>query len=146
MISKIILSCFLCFQFLQGQTDRYAGTYAFRYDLEHGEVLADTLHLYHGGTFHYSSYGYKPCAICSEELVYGVGHWKITEKDLLHFSPDSIQGGGKPEYLLLGNTSLRYIGPSPRRLNPDPVRVSVKFIRSDISWLEGRELFRIDQP
>ncbi len=146
MLLKTLLCFLIWFQILQAQTDHYAGTYTFRYDLPKGEVLADTLQLYPGGTFYYSSYRNIPCAICSEELLYANGQWKASENHLIIFTADSIKGVGNPEFLNLNNTSARYLGKSKRHLGSTPVRTSVKFLRSGIFWLKGRELFRTDRP
>ncbi len=131
----VIAFTFISLNVLQSQT--VDGTYERRV----GTILIDTLVLKPDGTFTYHNYQKfdKPNP---DKNRYANGTWKMEKNILMLYSEVKVDSVIKP--LNFNNSKARYIFKSPRDKSDKVVKTALKFYESEIFWIKGMELFKIE--
>ncbi|GAA3777823.1 hypothetical protein GCM10022271_07540 [Corallibacter vietnamensis] len=138
---KITLSLFtIIIHFLSvAQTKSIVGTYEMRLDSSNALVV-DTLVLNNDGTFVYHVYDKHDGGIPPERNMYGKGTWKL-ENNIVFFKT-TTSDIDKTHTLNFNNSKARFITKSPRDKTNREIPTSLRFFKSNIFWVKGRNLLK----
>ncbi len=118
-----------------------SGVYEMRIDATNGRII-DTLTLNSDGTFVFHEYDKVEGGLPPERDTYGKGKWKL-EKNVILFSVDK-NDLDKKHTLNFNNSKARFISKSPRDKSEREISTSIKFYDSEIFWIKGRTLLKIN--
>jgi len=137
----IILICFLAGISCFAQDSSVGEMYQRTYPIQNGGVIEYTLSLQPDGTFDFHFYRNIICGTCVEENYFGKGSWS-TEKNVYYFKSEATHLDEKYT-LSLNNSKARSNKPSPRNKSPKIKKEAIRFYASEISWIKGMELFKV---
>lgn len=117
------------------------------YELQSNSSVSDfelrrTLTLNDDGTFEYYNYRYVEKGIPKVMEKYGKGTWK-KENKIITFSTEASVLDDKFTLNFTG-TKARFISKSPRDKSDRIVQTSIKFFESEIFWIKGMTLIKIN--
>lgn len=124
------------------QSQSISGEYLRKRETASGEIFALTLVLKADQTFTFHYYQ-TFLALNPEQNIYGKGTWSV-DKNIVSFSTDEKTDLDKIHTLNFNNTKARYITKSPRDTSDKVVKTAVSFYKSDIPWMKGSELSKIE--
>lgn len=119
------------------QTKVINGTYQFNFEGSNGS-FSETIILNPDGSFNIHTMRKLDGTNPPESNAYGKGKWEMN-KENIHFIAHKSDFDSKFT-LNLNNTQARFNSKSPRDKSNRDIPTSIKIIKSDISWLVGREL------
>lgn len=132
----IVAFCISCL----GMAQDIAGTYQVVYDTDNS-YQTYTLKLMENGNFEYHFFRKNDCNNCEEENQYGRGNWRF-EKKKLYLS--STQEDLDEKYTLdLDGSTAHYIQKSARDLSDKKVPTRLKFFKSEIFWVVGKDMVKL---
>ncbi len=117
------------------------GTYEMRLEAINALII-DKLTLNPNGTFEFYEYDNHEKGIPRERNKYSKGTWKV-DKNIIIFTTSKSDFDEK--YTLnFNNTKARFITKSPRDTSGRDIKTSIQFYDSDIFWITGRTLFKVE--
>lgn len=125
----------------QNNSSEISGVYEMRIDVTNALII-DTLTLNSDGTFVFHEYDKHEKGIPPERNNYGKGSWRI-EKNVILFSVNKNDLDTK-HTLNFNNSKARFISKYPRDKSDREIRTSIKFYDSEIFWIKGRALIKIN--
>lgn len=125
----------------QTTVDEVSGGYEMRIDATNALII-DTLTLDSDGTFSFHEYESIDERLIPEGNKYARGRWRL-EKNLLLFLADENDLDTK-HTLNFNNSKARFISKSPRDKSDREISLSIKFYDSEIPWMKGRTLIKIN--
>ncbi|WP_055445181.1 hypothetical protein [Lacinutrix himadriensis] len=137
-ILLVILSAF-CFSTF-AQSEKLDGNYNLSIETENASFTY-TLILQQDGTFIFHSYTNNKQAIPPESNTYGKGTW-TSEKNIITFSANPNTDFNEKHTLDFNNSKARFISKSPRDKSDKVVKTRLQFYKSDIFWMQGKELLK----
>lgn len=137
-ILLVILST-LCFSIF-AQSEKLVGDYNLSIETENASFTY-TLSLQQDGTFTFHFYSNHKQAISPEFNTYGKGTW-TAEKNIITFSTNQNIDFNDQHTLDFNNSKARFISKSPRDKSDKVIKTRLQFYKSDISWMERKELLK----
>lgn len=135
---------FLSFGLLMSaQTENYVGKYEVVHEASNAKISYD-IQLNPNGTFLFHAYQHNICEDCKEENTYGKGVWKPQKNKLIYFFTNHKNDIDRTHTLNLNNTKARFISKSPRDKSDRVIKTALKFYDSEIPWMKGKELFKVE--
>jgi len=137
-ILLVILST-LCFSIF-AQSEKLVGDYNLSIETENASFTY-TLILQQDGTFTFHSYSNHKQAISPESNTYGKGTW-TAEKNIITFYTNQNIDFNDQHTLDFNNSKAIFISKSPRDKSDKVIKTRLQFYKSDISWMERKELLK----
>jgi hypothetical protein len=106
------------------------------------ELLEYKLTLSQDGTFLFHYYSNIKTGIPPTVNKYGKGKWTI-ENNVVSFFSDKQKDSSDKFNLDFTNTKARFITKSPRDKTDQIIKTRLKFLKSDIPWMNRIELLKI---
>ncbi|SEP73807.1 hypothetical protein [Flavobacterium urocaniciphilum] len=128
---------------LFSQVDKAIGDYQFSITTKDGNLTEWKLTLNENGTFFFQYYSNVKFEIPTEKNIYGKGKWTMKD-NLITFICDEQNDLDKKYTLNFTNSNARFIIKSPKNKTDQIIKTRVKFLKSDIFWIKGTEIFKIE--
>ncbi len=138
----VILLLFTYGQIACAQSANYDGTYGVRYE-NVNSIIEYTLTLNVDGTFQFHSYTNHFKATPPEQNTYGKGTWNA-EKNIISFFTDDQHELDEKHTLDFSATKARVDRKSIRNKSPEVIPDKMRIYESEISWVKGMKLEKID--
>ncbi|MCW5518073.1 hypothetical protein [Muriicola sp. Z0-33] len=143
-MQKLLLLLLLSISLISSaQSEKYAGKYELVFKASNANISYDIL-LNPNGTFLFHRYRHVLVGNNKEENSYGKGVWKPQKKNLIYFFTNHKNDIDATHTLNLNNTKARFISKSPRDKSDREIKTALKFYESELSWVTGKELFKIE--
>ena len=127
---------------LYSQTENVVGGYYLKFGIEGTHLFEYKLLINEDGTFFFHSYSNDKKSIPAEVNRYGKGKWTVDGK-VVSFFTDIEKDIDEKHSLDFRKTRARFITKSPRDMSAKIVKTRLKFFESEISWIEGIDIFKI---
>ena len=141
MEKLLSILCFVTCSILFSQTDNLVGDYVFK-DIGQKHLTEYRLSLIENGRFVFQSYTKDSQGLTPVIHEYYEGRWSFDE-NIVSFSSDKKKESSLNLGLHLNNTTARIITNSAKEERDELVKIGLRFIKSEISWIEGFEIFKI---
>ena len=128
--------CFSTF----AQSEKFVGNYNLSIETENASFTY-TIILQQDGTFIFHAYSNNRQAIPPESNTYGKGTW-TSEKNIITFYATPNIDFNEKHTLDFNNSKARIIRKSPRDKSDKAVKTRLQFYKSDIFWMQGKELLK----
>ena len=143
-MKKIFLILILLFNLtIYSQVDYAAGDYLLSFKSKNGDLNQWKLNLIENGTFLFHYYSNVKFEIPNEKNIYGKGKWTI-KNNLISFIADKEKDLDEKYSLNFNNSKARFIIKSQRNKTNEIIKTRIKFLESDIFWMKGTEIFKIE--
>ena len=143
-MKKIFLILILLFNLtIYSQVDYAAGDYQLSFKSKNGDLNQWKLNLIGNGTFLFHYYSNVKFEIPNEKNIYGKGKWTI-KNNLISFIADKEKDLDEKYTLNFNNSKARFIIKSERNKTNEIIKTRIKFLESDIFWMKGTEIFKIE--
>jgi len=143
-MKKIFLILILLFNLtIYSQVDYAAGDYLLSFKSKNGDLNQWKLNLIENGTFLFHYYSNVKFEIPNEKNIYGKGKWTI-KNNLISFIADKEKDLDEKYTLNFNNSKARFIIKSQRNKTNEIIKTRIKFLESDIFWMKGTEIFKIE--
>ena len=128
---------------IYSQVDYAAGDYQLSFKSKNGDLNQWKLNLIGNGTFLFHYYSNVKFEIPNEKNIYGKGKWTI-KNNLISFIADKEKDLDEKYTLNFNNSKARFIIKSERNKTNEIIKTRIKFLESDIFWMKGTEIFKIE--
>jgi hypothetical protein len=128
---------------IYSQVDYAAGDYLLSFKSKNGDLNQWKLNLIENGTFLFHYYSNVKFEIPNEKNIYGKGKWTI-KNNLISFIADKEKDLDEKYTLNFNNSIARFIIKSQRNKTNEIIKTRIKFLESDIFWMKGTEIFKIE--
>ena len=128
---------------IYSQVDYAAGDYLLSFKSKNGDLNQWKLNLIGNGTFLFHYYSNVKFEIPNEKNKYGKGKWAI-KNNLISFIADKEKDLDEKYTLNFNNSKARFIIKSQRNKTNQIIKTRIKFLESDIFWMKGTEIFKIE--
>ena len=143
-MKKIFLILILLFNLtIYSQVDYAAGDYLLSFKSKNGDLNQWKLNLIENGTFLFHYYSNVKFEIPNEKNIYDKGKWTI-KNNLISFIADKEKDLDEKYSLNFNNSKARFIIKSQRNKTNEIIKTRIKFLESDIFWMKGTEIFKIE--
>jgi hypothetical protein len=144
-MKQLLLITFSILSFgVVAQSEKYAGKYEIVHKATNANISYDIV-LNPNGTFLFHSFRQVFTAESKEENSYGKGVWKPQKNNLIYFFTNHKNDLDDTHTLNLNNTKARFISKSPRDKSDRVIKTALKFYESEVPWVKGMELFKVEQ-
>lgn len=127
---------------LFAQSPVYVGEYALDVETVEKNVFHYKLTLAEDGTFFFHYHSIIPKGTPQEVNTYGKGKWTADNNVISFFADKQIDFNEK--YTLdLSNSKARFLVKPLRDKTDRVIKTRLKFLKSDIFWIKGLEIFKL---
>lgn len=134
----ILISSLLSFS----QSESVVGDYTIKHGTVEKDLLEYKLTISQDGTFYFHYYSNLKHVIPPESNKYGKGKWTI-ENNVISFFSDKQNDLDEKYTLDFTDSKARFVTKSPRDKTDRLIKIRLKFLKSEISWMKTIELFKI---
>ena len=128
---------------IYSQVDDSVGDYQLSFKSENGDLNQWKMTLNENGTFLFHYYSNVKFEIPNEKNIHGKGKWTI-KNNLISFIVEKQKDLDEKYTLNFNNSKARFIIKSQRNKTDQIIKTRIKFLESDIFWMTGTEIFKID--
>jgi hypothetical protein len=132
----------ICNLTLFSQVDKVVGDYLYTFITTEGDLLEYKLTLNEDGTFLFHYYSNLKQRNPPEVNKYGKGKWTI-ESNVISFFCDKQKDLDQKHILDFTNSKARFVEKSPRNKTDQVTKTRIRFLKSEIFWMERIEIFKI---
>ena len=124
------------------QSDKVAGDYALSLPGNQGDLVEYKLTLIEDGSFEFHYYLNIKQRIPSTVNQYSKGTWTVKD-NVVSFSSDKQKDFDEKNTLDFSGTKARFVTKSPRDTSDKLVKTQLRFLKSEIPWMERVDLSKI---